>query len=39
LVVVAIVSLASDLTTRIGGRGSREALLPTRCFQTFDGRG
>jgi len=39
LVVVAIVSLASDLTTKVGGWGSGEALLPTRGFRTFDGRG
>jgi hypothetical protein len=39
LVVVAIVPLASDLTTKVGSRGSGEALLPTRCFRTFDARG
>jgi hypothetical protein len=39
VVVVAIVSLASDLTTKVGSRGTGEAWLPVRCFRTFDGRG
>ena len=39
MVVVALVSLASDPTTKVGSRGSGEAWFPVRCFRTFDGRG